>query len=156
MVGQRGLRAAVVVLDAFTALTAVAGGVLLATGREAERFSTEALRRTPFSDYVVPGWMLGSLVGGTAAVATVATLCSARNGGLASAAAGVVLVGWVVGGELVLDLPHRTTTDRVTDAVYLTIGGAMTVLGAALFRSAKRPQGRGSRPRSGGGGRAPR
>lgn len=132
---QRGLRITVVMLDAFTALTAVAGGVLLATGREAERFPTEALRRTPFADYVIPGWMLGSVVGGTATVATVVTLRSARWGGLASATAGVVLVGWVIGGELLLDLPHRTTSDRATDAVYLAIGAAMTVLGVVLRRT---------------------
>lgn len=145
--GQLGLRVTVVVLDAFTALTAVAGGVLLATGREAERFPTEALRNTPFSDYVIPGWLLGSLVGGTAAVATVATLREARFGGLASAAAGVVLVGWVIGGELVLDLPYRTVTDRVTDATYLAIGGAMAGFGVALHRIATRRSGQ--RPRAG-------
>lgn len=35
---QHGLRIAVLVVDGFTAVTAVAGGVLLATGREGGRF----------------------------------------------------------------------------------------------------------------------
>jgi len=62
--GRQVLRRALAALDAFTALTAVAGSVLLVTGREAERFPVEALRRTPFRDYVMPGYLLGSLVGG--------------------------------------------------------------------------------------------
>lgn len=131
---QHGLRIAVLVVDGFTAVTAVAGGVLLATGREGGRFPAEALRRTPFPDYVIPGWLLACVVGGSAGAATVLTLRRPATGGLASAVAGVVLVGWVVGGELVLDLPQRAATDRVTDAVYITVGLAMAGLGPSLRR----------------------
>lgn len=78
--------------------------------------------------------MLACVVGGSAGAATVLTLRRPTTGGLASAVAGVVLVGWVVGGELVLDLPQRAATDRVTDAVYITVGLAMAGLGLSLRR----------------------
>jgi hypothetical protein len=133
---QRALRIALVTVDAFTAVTAVAGGVVLVAGREAERFPVKALRRMPFTDHVLPGWLFGSLAGGSAAVATVATLRDPRAGGLASMAAGTVLVGWVLGGEPVLDLPPRTITDRLTDAAYLTTGTTMVAVGMVVRRRA--------------------
>lgn len=128
----RTIRRTLVALDAFTAVTAVAGATLLVTGAEADRFPVEALRRTPFKDYVAPGWLLGCLVGGSATVATLATLRDPRTGGAASAVAGVVLVGWVTGGRLLLDLAQRTATDRVTDCVYLATGAGMAALGIVL------------------------
>lgn len=129
---RRTMARTLVALDGFTAVTAMAGGVLLVTGREDDRFPAEALRRTPFSDYVLPGWMLGGVVGGSAGVAMLATLRDPRAGATASAVAGVVLVGCVAGGRLLLDLPQRTATDHVTDLVYLATGAGMTALGIAL------------------------
>lgn len=129
---------ALVAVDAFTAVTAVAGGVLLATGREDQRFPVEALARTPFEDYTVPGVLLGTVVGGSAAVAAIATLRGDRAGAPASVAAGVILLVWTVGGQLVLVLPTTTVTDVLTNAVYLTAGALMVGLGLQLWRGRKR------------------
>lgn len=131
---QRGVRTALVIIDGFTAVTAVAGGALLATGQEDERFPVEALAGTPFSDYVVPGWLLALVVGGSATVAAVATLRSARVGAWASIGAGTILLGWTIGEEIVLDLTMKTATDVLVDVGYLAAGAAMVVLGFILLR----------------------
>jgi hypothetical protein len=39
----------------FVTATAIAGGVLLVTGREDERFPREILASTPFDNFTVPG-----------------------------------------------------------------------------------------------------
>lgn len=87
------VRVALVTVDAFAAVTAVGGGLALATGLEGDRFPAEWLRGTPFSSYVVPGLILAGVVGGRAAVAAAATLRHPRAGGRASLLAGVVLMG---------------------------------------------------------------
>ena len=48
--------------------------------------------------------------------------------------AGVILLAWTLGEELVLDLPVTTTTDWLTDVTYLGAGAAMVTLGACLRR----------------------
>ncbi len=66
------IHGALVGLSGFTALTAIGGGLALATGAEGGRFPIELLRETPFSSYVAPGLILAGVVGGTAALATTA------------------------------------------------------------------------------------
>jgi hypothetical protein len=90
-------RRALVALDSFVAITAVAGGIALVTGMERKRFTLELLDQTPFRSYTVPGLLLGVVVGGASLVATVATLRSRRAGPLPSAVAGATLVGWIGG-----------------------------------------------------------
>jgi hypothetical protein len=52
------------VVDVFVALTALGGGIALATGLEADRFPLDWLRGTPFRNYVIPGLILAGVVGG--------------------------------------------------------------------------------------------
>lgn len=119
------MRIALIVIDAFVALTAIGGGIALVTGLEAQRFSLEMLQRTPFSSYTVPGLLLAVVVGGSAALATVATLVG-RAGGFFSLVAGIVLSGWIVGEVLVFKHPSRPDA---TEAIYFALGLAMVVLG---------------------------
>jgi len=69
-------RRTLVGIDMFVTATAIAGGVLLATGRDDERFPREILARTPFDNFTVPGWLLGAGVGGSAAISTIAASAS--------------------------------------------------------------------------------
>jgi len=69
-------RRTLVGIDMFVTATAIAGGVLLVTGREDERFPREILARTPFDNFTVPGWLLGAGVGGSAAISTIAASAS--------------------------------------------------------------------------------
>lgn len=125
-------RAGLAMLDAGVAATAIGGGIALAAGLEAQRFPPEWLEGTPFRDYVAPGALLATAVGGSAALATVATIRNARAGGVASVLAGSVMVGWILGEVAVL----RDGGPRVsrTEAAYLTAGLAMAGIGLLLAR----------------------
>jgi hypothetical protein len=88
------------VANAFVALTAVPGGITLATGFD--KFPVAWLTGTPFSSYLVPGLILAVVVGGSAAVAVVVTLRSREAGALSSMLAGAIMLGWLVGERLIL------------------------------------------------------
>src|SRR5512135_3821044 len=79
-------RLALVGLDGFAALTAICGGIALAAGLEASRFPATWLQGTPFASYLLPGLILAAVVGGSAAVAAIEAVRSARTGGRASMA----------------------------------------------------------------------
>jgi hypothetical protein len=144
MAANRFIRAALVGLDGFTALTAVGGGVALAAGLEGDRFPAGLLRGTPFRSYVVPGLILGGAVGGSAAVATACVLRSPWLGARASTLAGAVLMGWVAGEVLILRAPGARS--RV-EAAYFGIGLLMAGLGLAAAQT-PRPRSVGAPQRS--------
>jgi hypothetical protein len=121
------LRVALAVVDGFVALTAIGGGLALVMGLEAERFGPEWLEGTTFRSYLVPGLLLSLAVGGSAAVAAVATIVG-WHGGLLSALAGLVLVGWIVGEVAILNQPAPTRTE----GVYFVAGLLILALAAAF------------------------
>lgn len=123
-------RIALFAADAFVGLTAVGGGIALATGLEDDRFPPEYLEGTPFSDYVVPGLILAGVVGGNATVAAIATLRSKKVGGLTSVLAGAIMMGWISGEVLILNQPSWTWTE----AFYFILGLVMAALGLAARR----------------------
>lgn len=93
-------RISAVTIDAMAGVLAVAGCVGLLGG--GIQFPAEWLVGTPFRDYTVPALILGIIVGGGAlAAALVTALASREVGALATAAAGVVMLGWIL-GELAL------------------------------------------------------
>lgn len=88
-------RRALIVLDCFAGVTALMGMAILLTGW-GYRFPTSWLQGTPFSDYTVPALLLGIVVGGSALVAMVATIKSARIGTITSMIAGVIMMGYII------------------------------------------------------------
>jgi hypothetical protein len=122
------MRGALVALDGVVALTALGGGLALATRLEGDRFPVELLAGTPFHDYVVPGLILAGAVGGSATVAMAATLHSPRAGGLASMLAGLILMGWIAGEVRLLPQAARSGLE----AGYFIAGLAMTALGLRI------------------------
>lgn len=126
-----GLRVALTVVEGFVALTAIGGGVALVVGLEAdleaERFGPEWLEGTPFRSYLVPGLLLSLAVGGSAAVATAATIIG-WHGGLLSALAGLVLVRWIVGEVAVINQPAPTRSE----GVYFVAGLLILALAGAF------------------------
>jgi hypothetical protein len=137
-------RWALVAVDAFVALAAIGGGLALALGMEAGRFPLSWLQGTPFADYVGPGLILAIVVGGSAAVATVAAVRDARQGGRVSVVAGAILVGWVVSEIAILTGDGEVVSP--TEAVFLGVGLVMVALGAVVARRAEARRG----PASGG------
>ena len=120
------LRWTLVGVDAFAALSTIAGGTELVTGLK--RFPASWLQGTPFGDYTVPGLILGIVVGGSAAIATVMTIKSASAGSAASLIAGIILAGWIVGEVLLLNQPNPT----LVEAVYFGVGALMASLAISL------------------------
>ncbi len=133
------LRTALVVLGALTTVTATGGGFALVASLEGSRFPAELLRGTPFSSYVAPGLILALLVGGSAAVATAAALCTERLGPRLSALAGGILMGWIVGEVVILRAPEARSS---IEAIFFGIGLLMAVLGVACCQTERRAQGR--------------
>ncbi|MGB3635448.1 MAG: hypothetical protein WA982_15505 [Rubrobacteraceae bacterium] len=122
---RNSARIALFAADAFAGLTAVSGGIALATGLEGDRFPPEYLDGTPFDGYVVPGLILAGILGGSATVAAVATLRSKEIGGLTSVMAGAIMMGWIAGEILILNQPSWTWTELF----YLVLGLLMAALG---------------------------
>jgi len=127
-------KALLVGLDAFVAVTAIGGGIALTTGLEDERFPTSWLDGTPFTSYLVPGVILAVVVGGSAALATVAVWRNPRTGGALSVLAGAALVGQIIGEILLLTQPGQPTA---TELVYLTIGVLMAALGLLFWHEGR-------------------
>lgn len=126
-----GMRSALVVIDAFVALTAIGGGVALAAGLEANRFPLDWLQGTPFHSYLIPGLILAGVVGGSAAVAAVVTLRAPRAGGLVSVLAGVILLGQITGELVLLNQPAWSAVE----VFYFVLGLVMVALGLFLWRA---------------------
>jgi hypothetical protein len=135
VVGQSGTdrplsglrRAAMVGVNGSAAATAIGGGLALAAGWEADRFPRSWLSDTPFDTYLVPGVLLTGVVGGSAAVATLATLRGAPSAPRLSVLAGTIMIGWIGAEVIVLPAPARSWTELF----YLVTGLAMCALGAA-------------------------
>jgi hypothetical protein len=106
-------RGALMALDAFLGLTAVAGGVALLTGWISP--SVDLLRGSPFSSYLIPGLVLLVVVGGSGLVATLAVLRQSAWGPLASTVAGLMILGFEA-VELTIIGPHWL------QAVYVAVG----------------------------------
>jgi hypothetical protein len=127
-------RVALAALAGFVAVTAVGGGIALATRAETDRFPADLLEGTPFTSYLIPGLILAVVVGGSAAVATAATLRRPADGAWASLLAGVVMMGWIVGEVLILAPSARSWIEAVYFALGLVMAGLALALGRAQLR----------------------
>ncbi|WP_407341566.1 hypothetical protein [Pengzhenrongella phosphoraccumulans] len=78
----------------FNSLTAIGGGLSLATGMLP--VPQYLLRNTSVGNYFLPGLFFGIVVGGSAAVAAATSLAQTRRSLHLSGAAGVILIGSIV------------------------------------------------------------
>ena len=118
-------RAALAGCDGFAALSAIGGGYAVMAGaiRPDTSLATGPLSWL-ISDYFVAGEILFVVTGGTALAALVATVMSRTVGAGFSLAAGLVMIGWIV-GEVVL-----IGASSWLQLVYLAVGVVMVVLSA--------------------------
>jgi len=131
MLVKRVLRTALIVLDGFLALTAVAGGIGLLTGANAP--SLEFLQGSPFSSYAIPGLALLVIVGGCALAATLLTWRRHPFGALASGLAGAVIIGFEIVEVLVIGSPPGIA--RNLQVFYFTLGLLIVVLAVGMWAS---------------------
>ncbi|HCJ33420.1 MAG TPA: hypothetical protein DHV65_03855 [Ktedonobacter sp.] len=90
------VRIALVVIETFVGLGAIAGGIALLTGVFAQGIPVAWLQGTPFSDYTVPGLALAILVGGGMLLAAATVFILREWAVLVSAVAGIFMVGFEV------------------------------------------------------------
>lgn len=133
MVVHRVLRIVLIVLDAFLALTAVAGGIGLVAGLNAP--PVEMLAGSPFRSYTIPGLALLVIVGGSALVAAVVLLRRQRWGALASGIAAAMIVGFEIVEVLAIGSPPGVA--RTLQIFYLSLGVALALLAGALWATGR-------------------
>jgi len=96
MMNHKIVRIALVVIETFVGLGAIAGGIALLTGVFAQGIPVAWLQGTPFSDYTVPGLALAILVGGGMLLAAATVFILREWAVLVSAVAGIFMVGFEV------------------------------------------------------------
>ena len=129
------VRIAIGVPSAFNALSAIAGGTVLLLGTYKDGILVEAggqgrfplawLQNTPFSDYTIPAFILAIGVGGSSLTAAVLVFTGRDEGVLASAAAGLVMTGWIV-GEIVLLKQRISWIEGLYSGLGLAVAGLAT------------------------------
>jgi hypothetical protein len=118
-----------VILVAFLALTASAGGVGLLGGSITPPL--EMLDGSPFRSYTVPGLSLLVLVGGSALAATAMMLYRHRWGIPTSAVAGIMIIGFEIVEVMAIGSPAGLA--RNLQIFYFTLGVCIFALAASIW-----------------------
>ncbi|MGB8345838.1 MAG: hypothetical protein WCD86_13205 [Ktedonobacteraceae bacterium] len=127
------IRITLVVLEAFVALSAVAGGIGLLTG--VIPASLDGLQGSLFVDYTIPALSLMIIVGGSMLLAT-ATIPTGREiGVLASAFAGLAMMIFEIVEAVVIDRigGSELAIAVVLQTFYFVLGLAIFVLSSFLW-----------------------
>ncbi len=137
------IRIAIGVPEAFTALSAIGGGIVLLLGtyqdgvlREAGgrgQFPLEWLHNTPFSDYTIPALILAIGVGGSSLIAAVLVFTGREEGELASVVAGLIMAGFTVVEVVML----RQGVSWI-EGLYFGLGLLISGLAAYLWKAEHR------------------
>lgn len=99
MMIHRSERIALLALESFGAVSAVAGAIGLLGG--GIKFPEEWLAGSPFSSYTGPALILGVVVGGSQVIALAGILRHKTWAATASVLSGLVMAGWI-GGEVLI------------------------------------------------------
>jgi len=136
------VRIALVVLEAFVALGAVAGGIALLTGTFAQEIPVAWLADTPFSDYTIPALVLLLVVGGGMGVAAVTVFIHREWAVLISVVAGLFMVGFEVVEAASVDSKAGNALPLVAglQVFYFVLGLAIFGLATSLWMTEYRYQ----------------
>lgn len=115
------------IVSGLVAATAWGGGVELVTGRP-RRQPIEWLEGTPFDSYVVPGLLLGGLLGGGNTWACYEAARRTHRWPVAAIVAGSLTTGWICTEVKVLNQPDAPTP---IEWAYGGLGIALAGLGVA-------------------------
>ena len=137
------VRIAIGVPEAFIALSAIGGGIVLLAGTYQDgvlieaggrgHFPLEWLQHTPFSDYTIPALVLAIGVGGSSLSAAVLVFTGREEGVLASVAAGLIMAGFTV--VEVVTLKQGVSW---IEGLYFGLGLAISGLAAYLWKAEHR------------------
>jgi hypothetical protein len=123
---RRSARTALIVTDAFLALSAIGGGIGLLAGWT--KVPVYLLQGSPFPDYTLPAILLASVVGGLALVGCLATLNHEPLAFRISAMAGLAVMGFVAVEAIVIGTAWL-------QLVYFIVG--VLIVGLAVYLRAR-------------------
>src|SRR5260370_34742622 len=100
---HKGIRIALVVIEACIGLGAIGGGIALLIGAFGQWLPVAWLRGTPFNDYTIPGLILTIVVGGGMLLAAATQFIQREWAVCLSAAMGLIRIGWEIGEVAIID-----------------------------------------------------
>lgn len=124
---RRKSRIGLGLLDAFLAITAVAGAIFVLP-----TLPLDYIKGGPFPDYVIPALALGLLVGGSAVLAVLGLIVRSLIGAAASIVAGMMISGFEVVEIEVVGFIRPGTPQGWLQVLYLAVGAVGVTLGARL------------------------
>ena len=137
------VRITIGVPEAFIALSAIAGGIVLLSGTYKDgvlieaggrgQFPLEWLQHTPFNDYTIPAFILAIGVGGSSLIAAFMIFTGREEGVLASVAAGLIMAGYIV-----VEVVMLRQGASWTEGLYFGLGLLISGLAAYLWRAEHR------------------
>jgi hypothetical protein len=137
------VRIVIGVSEAFIALSAIGGGLLMLAGTYQDgvlieaggrgQFSLEWLQHTPFSDYTIPALILAIGVGGSSLIAAVTVFTGREVGILASVVAGLIMAGYIV-----VEVVMLKQGVSWIEGLYFGLGLAISGLSAYLWTAEHR------------------
>jgi hypothetical protein len=141
---QQATRSTLLVVEAFVAVTAFAGGLALMLGALIPDLSwvitppTEYLEGSPFSSYLVPGLVLALVLGGLNVIAFVLLLQRRPSALFAAATAGYAALIWIFVQMMVIPFSVLQAVYFMAGAVEL--GLVMLLLGLLPIASSPKPR----------------
>jgi hypothetical protein len=130
---HKGMRIALVVIEAFIGLGAIGGGIALLIGAFAQWLPVAWLQGTPFSDYTIPGLVLTFVIGGGMLLAA-ATLFSQHDWAvLLQASMGLILIGWEIVEVAIIDRYEQAVVPSTVVQQVLFSGLGLAIFGLAAY-----------------------
>lgn len=131
MMKHKKVRSTLVVLETFVALTSIACGIGLTVG--VVQLPLAWLAGTLFSDYTLPGLVMAAIVGGSSFLAAELTRAGRSGDVVASALAGLLLMGLEVAEVAMLDrnLGNWLPFALGFQAIYSML--SLSIFGLAVF-----------------------
>jgi hypothetical protein len=127
------IRLALLILEAFIAVSAIDGGMALRRGAFDEFLSVAWLAGTPFEDYAVPSLVLVIVVGGSALFAAATVFIYREWAVLTSVVAGLVLAGFLVVEAVSIDSKIGSVLPMVVAMQVLYFVPGLAIVGLAGF-----------------------
>jgi hypothetical protein len=138
---HKGIRIALVVIEAFIGLGAIGGGIALLMGAFAQWLPLAWLQGTPFSDYTIPGLVLTFVVGGGMLLAAATLFIQREWAVLLQASMGLIMIGWEIVEVAIIDryeqavVPSTVVQQVLFSVLGLAIFGLAAYLWMAEYRS---------------------
>ncbi len=128
---QKGIRIALVVIEAFIGLGAIGGGIAILTGAFDQLLPVAWLQGTPFSDYTIPGLLLLIVVGGGMLLAATTVFVQRAWAVLLQASMGLVMIGFEVFEVAIIDRYAQAVIPSTVVQQVLMSGLGLVIFGLA-------------------------